>query len=323
MSSVRKPKLLDRVREAARVRHMALSIENTYVGWIRRFILYHDKRHPVEMGQREVSDFLTHLAVDGNVSASTQNQALSALLFLYRTVLERDFGWLDDVVRAKRDVRVPVVFTHQEAMGVLANLDGVHWIIGKLLYGSGLRVMECLRLRTKDLDFTRAQITVRETKGRQDRLSLLPRTLIEPMQEQLGSVRSAHEAAMRAGFGGVELPFALQKKYPNATYAWDWQYVFRAAKPSVDPRSGVRRRHHIDPSSFRRAMTQAVRKMGLTKHATAHTFRHSFATRLLEKGQDIRTVQELLGHKDVRTTQIYTHVLNQNAWAIRSPVDEA
>ena len=317
-----KPKLLDRVRAAARLRHMALSTEKAYVHWIRRFILYHNKRHPIDMGKQEVSDFLTHLAVDRNVASSTQNQALAALLFLYRVVLEQDFGWLKDVVRAKRPRRTPVVFTHQEALAVLANLDGVNWLIGKILYGGGLRVMECLRLRVKDLDFTRLQITVRDTKSGRDRFTMLPNTIAVPLEEHLRAVRKKHELAAKHGYAGVELPQALMRKYPNATYQWAWQYVFPAQKPSVDPRTGVRRRHHLHPTTFGRAMAQAIRKAGIAKHAGAHTFRHSFATRLLEKCQDIRTVQELLGHKDVRTTQVYTHVLKCNGWAVQSPADD-
>lgn len=321
-SGMGKPKLLDQVRNAVRVRHMALSTEKTYVNWIRRYILFHHKRHPLEMGKMEVSAFLTHLAVDGRVTSSTQNQALAALLFLYRVVLEKDFGWLEDVVRAKKPRRIPVVLTHEEARAVLANLDGVNWLIGKLLYGSGLRKMECLRLRVKDLEFARMQIEVRDTKGRRDRFTILPRTVIDAMKEHLILVRRMHEQAMSDGYGGVELPFALDRKYPNAQYEWGWQYVFPAAKASVDPRTGVRRRHHVYPTTFGRAMSRAIRKAGIAKHAGAHTLRHSFATRLLEKGNDIRTVQELLGHKNVKTTQLYTHVLDSNSWAIQSPADE-
>jgi integron integrase len=317
-----KPKLLDRVRNEIRVRHMARSTEKAYVNWIRRFILFHGKRHPAEMGKDEVTAFLTHLAVVGDVTASTQNQAFSALLFLYREVLKEEFGWLNDVVRANREGHVPVVLTHNEAVSALSLLDGTNWLIAKILYGSGLRIMECLRLRVKDLDFARAQIAVHDTKGKQDRFTMLPRSVVPALQQHLERVRRAHELAMQEGYGGVELPHAIGRKYPNATFEWGWQYVFPAPQPSRDPRSGVYRRHHIDPTSFGRAVKQAVRKAGIDKHATAHTFRHSFATRLLEKGRDIRTVQELLGHQDVRTTQIYTHVLQSNSWAIESPADE-
>ena len=317
-----KPKLLDQVRGAVRVRHMALSTEKSYVSWIRRFILFHNKRHPLEMGKSEVSAFLTHLAAERHVSSSTQNQALSALLFLYRFVLERELGWMDDVVRAKRPRRVPVVFTHDEAIAVLAHLADVYWLIGKILYGGGLRAMECFRLRVKDLDFTRLQITVRDAKGGKDRFTLLPRSLVEALREHLQQVQMQHAEAMRQGFGGVELPTALAQKNPNLANAWEWQYVFPADKPSVDPRSGTRRRHHLFPANFGRALQRAIRDAGINKHAGAHTFRHSFATRLLEKGQDIRTVQELLGHNDVRTTQIYTHVLESNSWAVLSPADD-
>ena len=317
-----KPKLLDQVRQAIRVRHLARSTEKSYVDWIRRFILFHNKRHPMEMGKTEITAFLTHLAVEAKVAASTQNQALAALLFLYRYVLEREFGWLDDVVRAKRDRRVPVVFTHDEARAVLNRLSGVYWLIGRLLYGSGMRAMECLRLRVKDVDFEKRQITLRDTKGNEDRFTVLPNSLVEPLRKHLLTVKQQHARAMENGDGGVELPTAIARKYPKATYEWGWQYVFPAANPSVDPRSGERRRHHLYPTSFGKALSRAVRKAGITKHAGAHTLRHSFATRLVEKGRDIRTVQELLGHKDVRTTQIYTHVLKKNGWAIDSPADE-
>ena len=317
-----KPKLLDRVRHALRVRHLARSTEKTYVYWTRRFILHHHKRHPLDMGKQEVEAFLTHLAVDRHVSASTQNQALSALLFLYREVLERDFGWLDHVVRAKRPKRIPAVFTHAQSIAILDRLRGVHWLVSKLLYGSGLRGIEALRLRVKDLDFDRLQITIRDAKGQKDRVTILPKTIVEPLKEHLVKVRRLHEQAMRDGYGGVELPDALARKYPGAPFEWGWQYVFPAARPSIDPRSGVRRRHHLDRSSIQRAVRKAMREAGINKHAGLHTFRHSFATRLLEQGTDIRTVQELLGHNDVKTTQIYTHVLNRNSWAIRSPADE-
>jgi integron integrase len=257
-----KPKLLDRVRNEIRVRHMARSTEKAYVNWIRRFILFHGKRHPAEMGKDEVTAFLTHLAVVGDVTASTQNQAFSALLFLYREVLKEEFGWLNDVVRANREGHVPVVLTHNEAVSALSLLDGTNWLIAKILYGSGLRIMECLRLRVKDLDFARAQIAVHDTKGKQDRFTMLPRSVVPALQQHLERVRRAHELAMQEGYGGVELPHAIGRKYPNATFEWGWQYVFPAPQPSRDPRSGVYRRHHIDPTSFGRAVKQAVRKAG-------------------------------------------------------------
>jgi integron integrase len=316
-----KPKLLDQVRQRCRVRHLAYSTEQTYVNWIRRFILFHHVRHPLEMGAPEVTDFLTNLAVEGRVAASTQNQALAALLFLYREVLERDFGWLDDVVRAKKPKRLPVVYTPEEAMAILEELQEVRWLMGMLLYGGGLRLMECHRLRVKDLDFERLQVTVREGKGDKDRVTLLAEAAVEPLQRHLRQVQQAHERALREGYGGVELPYALARKYPNLDQQWGWQYVFPASQPSRDPRSGKWRRHHVDPSCLQKAVGAAIRKLGIQKHAGCHTFRHSFATHVLADGTDIRTVQELLGHEDVRTTQIYTHVLRLNAFAVKSPVD--
>jgi len=301
---------------------MARSTEKAYVYWSRRFILYHHKRHPLDMGKQEVEAFLTYLAVHQHVSASTQNQAFSALLFLYREVLERDFGWLEDVVRAKRPKRIPAVFTHAESMAILDRLRGVNWLVCKLIYGSGVRGIEALRLRVKDLDFDRLQITIRDAKGQKDRVTLLPKTIVEALKKHLATVRRSHEQAMRDRYGGVELPDALARKYPGAPFEWGWQYVFPADRPSIDPRSGVRRRHHLERSSIQRAVRKAMRETGIHKHAGLHTFRHSFATRLLEQGTDIRSVQELLGHNDVKTTQIYTHVLKQNAWAIRSPADD-
>ena len=316
-----KPKLLDQVRQRCRLRHLALSTEDAYVGWIRRYILFHQKRHPLEMSAPEVTAFLTHLAVDGQVAASTQNQALSALLFLYREVLEREFGWLEDVVRAKKPKRLPVVYTPEEAMAVIEELQGVRWLMGTQIYGGGLRLNECLRLRVKDLDFERLQVTVREGKGDKDRVTLLPETLVEPLKQHLIRVREEHERAVREGYAGVELPYALARKYPRADREWGWQYVYPAAQPSVDPRSGARRRHHLDPSYLQKAVGAAIRKLGFQKPAGCHTFRHSFATHLLADGTDIRTDQELLGHQDVRTTQIYTHVLKLNGFAVKSPVD--
>ena len=315
------PKLLDRVRDRCRVRHLSLNTQHSYEAWIRRYILFHDKRHPLQMGAPEVAAFLTHLAVDRHVAASTQNQALSALLFLYREVLQQDFGWLNDVVRAKKPKRLPVVFTPEEAMAIIEQLQGVRWLMALQLYGGGLRLMECLRLRVKDLDFERLQVTVREGKGDKDRITLLPEAIVAPLQQHLVYVKTEHECALQEGYGGVELPYALARKYPHADREWGWQYVYPAARPSIDPRSGARRRHHLDPSYLQKAVGAAIRRLGIHKHAGCHTFRHSFATHLLAEGTDIRTVQELLGHEDVRTTQIYTHVLRQNGFAVKSPVD--
>ena len=317
-----KPKLLDRLRHAVRLRHLALSTEKAYVYWCRRYILYHNKRHPLDMGKEEVELFLTHLAVDQHVSPSTQNQAFSALLFLYREVLECEFGWLDDVVRAKRPKYIPAVFTHAESTAILKRLRGVNWLVCKLMYGSGLRGIEALRLRVKDLDLERLQIVIRDAMGHKDRVTILPKTIDKPLREHLLDVKRRHQQAMRDGYGGVELPYALERKYSGAPLEWGWQYVFPAAKPSIDPSSGARRRHHLDRSSIQRAVRRAMREAGIYRHAGLHTFRRSSATRLLEQGTDIRSVQELLGHNDVRTTQISTHVLKQDSWAIRSPADD-
>ncbi len=298
-----------------------MSTEKTYVHWIRRFIYFHGKRHPLEMGETEVGAFLTHLAVKENVGASTQNQALSALLFLYRHVLKREFGWLDNVERAKRSKRLPVVFTKEEVRAVLHRLEGTKSLMAGLLYGGGLRLMECIRLRVKDLDFGYRQIAVRDAKGRKDRLTVLPDALTEELKRHLVRVKTVHEHDLREGFGNVYLPFALARKYPSAGREWGWQYVFPAFKRSLDPRSGIERRHHIQERALQRAVRQAVRHAGIHKPGSCHTFRHSFATHLLEDGYDIRTVQELLGHKDVRTTMIYTHVINKGGRGVQSPLD--
>lgn len=316
-----KPKLLDQVRNLIRVKHYSIRTEEAYVNWIRRFILFHNKRHPNEMGEPEVSQFLTHLAVKGKVSASTQNQALSAVLFLYREVLKKDIGWLDDVERAKRPTRLPVVFTREEAKAILAHLEGSKWLMANLLYGSGLRLMECIRLRIKDLDFEYNQIVVRDAKGQKDRVTMLPVSLKEPLKRHLEKVRAIHEKDLKEGFGKVYLPFALERKYPNANQEWGWQYVFPASKHSGDPRTGIERRHHIAETVLQRGVKAAIRSTGITKNGSCHTFRHSFATHLLEAGYDIRTVQELLGHKDVSTTMIYTHVLNRGGKGVKSPLD--
>lgn len=321
MDQPAKPRLLDLVRDRCRVKHYSIRTEKRYVDWIRRFILFHDKRHPEQMGAPEVEAFLTHLAVNGNVAASTQNQALAALLFLYREVLAIELPWLDGVTRAKKPPRLPVVLTETEVRAVLSQLDGVHHLIASLLYGSGLRLMEAIRLRIKDVDFERLEITVRQGKGAKDRRTMLPRTLISPLQAQLERVRFFHEQDLKNNIAPVYLPHALDRKYPNAGRELGWQYLFPASEPATDPRTGITRRHHFGEQAFQRAMKAAVRRANIVKPASSHTLRHSFATHLLENGYDIRTVQELLGHNDVRTTQIYTHVLNRGGNAVRSPLD--
>jgi integron integrase len=317
----KKKKLLTRVREAIRLRHYSLRTEKAYVNWIRRYILFHNKRHPKNMATREIEAFLTHLAVDKNVAASTQNQAFSALLFLYRHVLEIELDDSIDALRAKKPKRLPVVLTKEEVRALLVALPDKYRLKGQLLYGSGLRLMECLRLRVKDVDFAMSQIIVRDGKGAKDRITMLPQTLRRPLQKHLERVRRLHEKDLSRGFGQVYLPFALQNKYPNADRGWHWQYVFPASKLSVDPRSGIRRRHHAYESTLQKVIKKAVRKAEINKPASCHTLRHSFATHLLEDGYDIRTVQELLGHKDVSTTMIYTHVLNRGGRSVKSPVD--
>jgi integron integrase len=321
--STHTPRLLDQVRDACRVRHYSLRTERAYIGWIRRFIVAHGKRHPRDMGGTEIASFLTGLATRGRVAASTQNQALSALLFLYRVVLGVELPWLDDVVRAKRPRRVPVVLSRGEVTRVLGAMDGVHWLMAALLYGSGLRLMECLRLRVKDVDFARNEITVREGKGRKDRRVPLPETLREALERQIARARLLHEADLAAGHGEARLPYALARKYPNAGREWGWQFVFPSLQVSRDPLDGVLRRHHLDATGLQRAIKRAVRVAGISKPATCHTLRHSFATHLLEAGHDIRTIQELLGHKDLATTQIYTHVLNRGGHGVLSPLDRA
>ena len=316
-----KPKLLDQVRAKIRLKHYSIRTEQAYVDWIRRYILFHGKRHPQEMGKPEVEQFLSHLAVERNVAASTQNQALSAILFLYKEVLEKNIGWLDDVERAKRPARLPVVLTAAEVRAVLAHLEGRHRLMANLLYGAGLRLMECVRLRVKDLDFEYRQITVRDGKGQKDRLTMLPDALAGPLRTHLADVKILHEQDLQEGFGNVYLPFALERKYPNAGREWGWQYVFPASQRSIDPRSNIERRHHLDEQTLQRAFKSAVRASGIAKPASCHSLRHSFATHLLMSGYDIRTVQELLGHKDVSTTMIYTHVLNRGGRGVVSPLD--
>ena len=315
------PRLLDQLR--ARIRRLGYSIrtEQAYVSWVRRFILANDKRHPRDMGEREVEAFLTELATRDRVAPSTQNQALSALLFLYREVLQQELPWMEDIRRAKRAKRLPVVLSRDEVAVLLDGMNGVTRLMACLLYGAGLRLMECTRLRIKDVDFARREITVRQGKGGKDRRTMLPAMAVEALQGQMAEARRVHERDLAAGFGKVWLPDALARKFPNAAGEWAWQYVFPASKRSVDPRSGTAGRHHLDETVLQRAVKSAVRRTGLAKTASCHTLRHSFATHLLEDGYDIRTIQELLGHKDVATTQIYTHVLNRGGRGVVSPLD--
>jgi integron integrase len=317
----RKPKLLEQVREAIRIRHYSLRTEEAYVGWIKRFILFHGKRHPLEMGEQEIAQFLSALAIDHRVSASTQNQALCAVLFLYRYVLGQSPGWLEDVVRAKRPQRLPVVLTRPELKALLGALEGVHWLMASLLYGAGLRLMECLRLRVKDIEFATNRIVVREGKGNKDRRTMLPAAVKAPLAAHLEQARQLHQHDLAQGFGRVYMPDALQRKYPHANREWGWQWVFPALQISLDPRSGEQRRHHLHESVLQRAVKEAARKVGMVKSVSCHTLRHSFATHLLEDGYDIRTIQELLGHRDVKTTMVYTHVLNRGGKGVYSPMD--
>jgi integron integrase len=315
------PKLLDQVRHSIRTKHYSIRTEEAYIRWIKEFILFHNKRHPSELAEVEVSKFLSHLAVDRKVAASTQNQALSAIVFLYREVLNKPLHWLDDLDRAKRPAKLPVVLSREEVRAVLAQLDGPNWLMASLLYGSGLRLMECVRLRVKDIDFSYDQIIVRDGKGSKDRVTILPTSLKPPLQRQMDKTRALHENDLKHGFGRVYLPYALEKKYLNANHQWGWQYVFAATRLSVDPCSGRMQRHHIAEDVLQKAVRSALGRAGISKPASCHTFRHSFATHLLEDGYDIRTVQELLGHNDVRTTMIYTHVLNRGGKGVRSPLD--
>jgi integron integrase len=315
------PKLLDQLREAIRARHYSIRTENAYCDWARRFILFHGKRHPREMAADEVTAFLTHLASERNVSASTQNQAKSALLFLYRQVLGIELSWLDEIVQAKRGTRLPVVLTPREVRDLLGATQGTMGLIVGLLYGTGMRLLECLRLRVKDVELTRREILIREGKGNKDRVTVLPENLVLPLQKHLVRVKALHDADIAAGFGEVYLPDALERKYPRAAGQWGWQWVFPSPVRSVDPRSGIERRHHIYPESVQRAVREAARHVGISKPCTPHVLRHSFATHLLQAGYDIRTVQELLGHSNVKTTMIYTHVLNRGGRGVVSPLD--
>lgn len=319
--NARDQKLFDVVGNILRRKHYSLKTERSYISWIRRFISYHKMRHPREMGKYEIESFLTHLAVDRKVASSTQNQAFNAILFLYRDVLEINIMDELNAVRAKKQARIPVVLSHEQTLKVIGSLTGVHQLMAKLLYGCGLRLMECLRLRVKDIDFEMSCITVFDGKGKKDRVVMLPEKVEFILREQIQHVQTIHGYDLGRGYGEVYLPFALEKKYPGASRQLGWQYIFPADIVSRDPRSGKTMRHHVNPATLQRAVKKAVAIAGIHKLVGCHTFRHSFATRLLENGYDIRTVQELLGHKDVKTTMIYTHVMNKGALAVKSPLD--
>lgn len=313
--------LLDQTRAMMRLRHYSYKTEKIYVYWMKQYFYFHNLRHPKEMGAAEVEAFLTHLAVKHAVSASTQNQALAAILFLYREVLKINLPWLENFTPAKKSKHLPVVLTKEEVNLILSRLSGVNWIIANLLYGSGLRLTEALRLRVKDLDFEYKQIIVRDGKGGKDRVTVLPEKLIEPLQKQLAEAKAIHERDLKIGSGRVEMPFALAAKYPNAEAEWRWQYVFPSKSLSQNPRTGATGRHHLSESSLQKPFKQVVNETEIQKTASPHTLRHSFATHLLQNGQDIRTIQELLGHKELSTTMIYTHVLQSNRFGVKSPAD--
>ena len=315
------PRLLDRLRSEIRVRHYSIRTEAAYVDWARRFILFHGKRHPRDLGTEGVTAFLTHLATERNVSAATQNQAKSALLFLYGQVLKIDLPWLDEVVTARTARRLPVVLTPSEVRALLHESSGVTGVLASLLYGTGMRLMEGLRLRVKNIEFERRELIVRDGKGGKDRVAVLPENLMLPLQSQLSHAKALHGEDIRAGLAGVWLPGALAVKYPHAPRSWGWQWIFPSPVPSADPRSGVVRRHHLHEYSIQKAVSLAARRAHIAKPCTPHVLRHSFATHLLQSGYDIRTVQELLGHADVKTTMIYTHVLNRGGRGVRSPLD--
>lgn len=316
-----KVRLMEVVRGRIRARHYSLRTEQAYLGWIRQFILSNGRRHPCELGGAEVEAFLSRLATERQVAASTQNQALSALLFLYREVLRVELPWMDSVLRAKRPRRLPTVLTVEEVRRLLAMMEGRTWLMASLLYGTGMRLMECLRLRVKDVDFARNEILIRDGKGAKDRRTMLPRLLEEPLSRQIERARLLHRQDLAEGCGETPLPYALARKYPDAGRDFGWQFVFPADRRSRDPRGGGEHRHHVDDAVLARALKRARARAGIDKLLSAHTLRHSFATHLLESGYDIRTIQELLGHEDVATTQIYTHVLNLGGRGVRSPLD--
>ena len=314
-------KLLDMVRDVIRIRQLSIHTEKAYVDWIRKFILFHNKRHPDSMGVLEIREYLNYLATKLNVAASTQNQALNAILFLYHKVLKIEIGKINNYDRAKMPEKLSEVFTKNETKAVLSQMDGINLLMAELLYGAGLRLMECIRLRVKDINFEYNQIIVRDGKGKKDRVTMLPQKSIKTLKFQLKKVKLVHDEDLTAGYGEVYLPYALERKYPNASKEWAWQYVFPATRLSIDPRSEKKRRHHITETVLQKAVRAAIKKACDHKHGSCHTFRHSFATHLLENGYDIRTVQELMGHKDIRTTMVYTHVMNKGAKGVKSPLD--
>lgn len=320
-SNDKKPRLIEQVRNVIRCKHYSIRTEQSYIDWIKRYIYYHDKKHPKDLGAEHIGAFLSHLAMERNVAASTQNQALCAIVFLYKEVLNIEPGDFSDLIRAKKPAKLPVVFTRREVKEILVQLSGVEWLMGQLLYGAGLRVLECMRLRVKDIDFDYRQIIIRDGKGSKDRVTMLPDLIIPELQRHLEKVKLIHERDLKEGFGTVYLPYALERKYKSANREWAWQYVFPASRRSIDPRSGGEQRHHLSESVIQREIKSAIRKSGIQKAGSCHSLRHSFATHLLESGYDIRTVQELLGHKDVSTTMIYTHVLNKGGRGVQSPGD--
>ena len=317
----RPPKLLDQLRELLRIKHYSYKTEQSYVRWVKRYILFHNKRHPKDMGEQEITQFLSHLAIKQNVSASTQNQALCAIVFLYKHVLNKAPGEFTKIVWAKRPKRLPVVLSREEVKEILENISGTIWLVVSLLYGSGLRLNECLKLRVKDIDFEYNQLLIRSAKGGKDRYTLLPNIIKTTLQQHLLKVQKLHQQDLKNGYGNVHLPYAIERKYPKAAKEWGWQYAFPSLSISADPRSNVQRRNHIGEWTIQRSIRYAILKTGITKSVSAYTFRHSFATHLLENGYDIRTIQELLGHKNVKTTMIYTHVLKNGGHYIKSPMD--